>query len=92
LKSYFSAWFRIFDSAIIIASFIVDVVLSGVVGEAVELVVVLRLWRIFKIIEEISAGASLEMDDLVERIRDLESENHELKSEIRRAQRDLGGR
>ena len=68
-----------------------DVILHGVVEEAASLVIVLRLWRIVKIVEEISAGASLEMGDLSMRIRDLEEENHELKREIQRAVHDLHG-
>ena len=44
--------------------------------------VVLRLWRVFKIIEEFSAGAEEQMDDLTERIEKLEMENKELKKEL----------
>ena len=41
----------------------------------------LRLWRVFKIIEEFSAGAEEQMDNLLERIEQLEMENKELKKQ-----------
>ena len=42
----------------------------------------LRLWRVFKIIEEFSAGAEEQMDNLLERIEQLEMENKELKKQM----------
>lgn len=59
-----------------------DVVLKGVLEEVGSLVVVLRLWRVFKIIEELSAGAEEQMEPLQERLEDLEKQNVELKSQI----------
>ena len=47
-----------------------------------SIVVVLRLWRVFKIIEEFSAGAEEQMDTLTERIESLQMENKELKKEL----------
>ena len=64
------------------AGFIVDVCLKGVIEEAGSLVVVGRLWRVFKIIEEFSAGAEDQIDGLQERLEKLEEENTELKKEI----------
>lgn len=49
-----------------------------------SLVVVLRLWRFFKIIEEFSVGAEEQMDGLELRIEQLESENLDLKRELKR--------
>ena len=42
-------------------------------------VVVLRLWRVFKIIEEFSTGAEEQMD---ERVEELQQENEELRKEL----------
>lgn len=56
--------------------------MKGVLEEIGSIVVVLRLWRVFKIIEEFSAGAEEQMDTLTERIEQLEMENKELKKEI----------
>ena len=56
--------------------------LKGVLEEIGSIVVVLRLWRVFKIIEEFSAGAEEQMDALSERIEHLEMENKELKKEL----------
>ncbi|KAI9750535.1 MAG: hypothetical protein M4579_006425 [Chaenotheca gracillima] len=76
---YFSSPFPVFDAFVIIASFTVDVLLHGVLEEVASLVVVLRLWRVFKIIEELSAGANERMEGLVERVEKLETENAALK-------------
>lgn len=58
--------------------------LHGVLEEVASLVVVLRLWRFFKIIEEFSVGAEEQMDGLELRIEQLESENLDLKRELKR--------
>lgn len=75
--SYFSSWFHIFDAIVIIAGFTIDVVESGTVEEVGSLVVVLRLWRVFKIIEKLSTGAQ-------EQFGDLQGENEKLKEEVER--------
>lgn len=56
--------------------------LSGVLEEAGSIVVILRLWRVFKIVEEFSAGASDQMDIMAEKIEKLEVENQGLKKEL----------
>ena len=61
-----------------------DVLLHGVLEELASLVVVLRLWRFFKIIEEFSVGAEEQMDGLELRIEQLETENGDLKRELKR--------
>lgn len=63
--------------------YLVDVLLHGILEEVASLVIVLRLWRFFKIIEEFSVGAQEQMDGLEERIEQLEMENRELKKELR---------
>ena len=82
VSRYFRSWFHCFDAAVITVGFIVDVVLHGVVEEIASLVVILRLWRIFKIVEEFSVGAKEEIDALAEEIERLGNENRELKKEI----------
>ncbi|KAI9739426.1 MAG: hypothetical protein M1818_005114 [Claussenomyces sp. TS43310] len=81
---YFTSWFHVFDGIVILAGFIVDVLLRGVLEEVASLVVILRLWRFFKIIEEFSVGAEEQMNGLEERIEALEAENQELKRELAR--------
>lgn len=64
-----------------------DIVLKAVnedtLEEIVTLIIVLRLWRVFKIIEELSAGAEERMEPLQEKIEDLEMQNGELRDRIR---------
>jgi len=61
----------------------VDVLLRGVIEEVASLVVILRLWRVVKIIEELSVGAQEQMEDLIEKVTDLQRENEELKAEVK---------
>jgi voltage-gated hydrogen channel 1 len=79
---FFKSKFRIFDACVIILGFVLDVCLKGVIEEVGSIVIVLRLWRVFKIIEELSAGASEQMDALSEKIEKLEQENMQLKKEL----------
>lgn len=60
-----------------------DVLLRGVIEEVASLVVILRLWRVVKIIEELSVGAQEQMEDLIEKVTDLQRENEELKAELK---------
>jgi hypothetical protein len=69
---------------VITAAFVLDIALRGISEEAASLIVILRLWRVLKIIEELSVGAQEQMEDLQERIVDLEKGNKELQAEISR--------
>lgn len=46
---YFYSWFHCLDATVITVAFVIDVCLKGVVEEVGSLVVVLRLWRVFKV-------------------------------------------
>ncbi|KAK4549836.1 hypothetical protein LTR36_005137 [Oleoguttula mirabilis] len=80
--AYFKSKFHCLDATVILAGFILDVVLKGMLEEIGSIVVVLRLWRVFKIIEELSAGAEEQMEPLQEQIEDLEKENHGLREQV----------
>ena len=79
---YFKSWFHCFDATIIIVGFIIDVCLKGVLEEAGSIVVILRLWRVFKIVEEFSAGASEQMDAMTEELEKLQEENKDLRKRM----------
>ena len=79
---FFQSRFHCFDAAIILVGFVVDVVLKGPLEEVGSLVIVLRLWRVFKIIEELSAGAEEQIEPLQERLEVMEKENYELRKQI----------
>ncbi|KAK7746361.1 hypothetical protein SLS53_002320 [Cytospora paraplurivora] len=63
--------------------FLIDTLTRGTVEEVASLVIILRLWRFVKIIEELSVGASEQMEDIEMRAKQLEKENAELKRELR---------
>jgi hypothetical protein len=81
---YFTSYFHTFDAVVIVAGFIVDVLLHGILEEVASLVVILRLWRFFKIFEEFSVGAQEQMEGLELRIENLEKENRKLKNKLRK--------
>ena len=64
--------------------FVIDAALQGLplLEEVGSVVVVLRLWRVFKIIEEFSTGAQEQMDALAEHVEELEREKQQLQSEL----------
>lgn len=69
------------DSLVVVGGFILDLSLHGAIEEAASLIVVLRLWRVFKIIEELSVGAQEQVNDMDAEIVRLETENLALKRE-----------
>ncbi|KAF5591588.1 voltage-gated hydrogen channel 1 [Fusarium subglutinans] len=98
---YFNSWFHCFDAFIVIAGFVTDVALRGIIEEVASLIVVMRLWRVVKIIEELGVGAQEQTEELNEKLEKFESENEDLRSEISRLkgamrkagldQQDIGG-
>lgn len=72
------------DGLVILASFVIDLLTHGILEEIASLVIVLRLWRFVKIVEELSVGASERMEEIEQQVELLEKENAELKSEIKK--------
>ncbi|KAK7420764.1 hypothetical protein QQX98_002568 [Neonectria punicea] len=80
--NYFNSWFHCFDAFIVVAGFITDVVLVGIIEEIASLIVVMRLWRVTKIIEELSLGAQEQSEDLEREMDGLRKENDRLRKEV----------
>lgn len=83
ISSYFKSKFHCFDATAILASFLIDALTRGPVEEAGSLIIILRLFRVFKIIEESGTIATEEMDGYAGKIRQLEQENANLRQRIR---------
>lgn len=86
--SYFSSKFHIFDSVIILAAFVIDVTLHGTDEELGSLVVILRLWRVFKIIEELSSAGQDSLEKYEEEIEQLRAENRDLRHRLNASSSD----
>lgn len=80
--SYFRSKFHCFDATAIVASFLVDVLTHGPVEEAGSLIIILRLFRVFKIVEESSTVATETVEGYEEKIRDLKRENQDLRQRL----------
>ncbi|KAL7802615.1 hypothetical protein V8C43DRAFT_300766 [Trichoderma afarasin] len=79
---FLASWFHLFDAAVIIASFVIDVTSRGLTESIGSLIVVLRLWRLAKISEEVVLGATERMEVLEKQLEDLEAENSRLRSQL----------
>ncbi|OLN85574.1 Voltage-gated hydrogen channel 1 [Colletotrichum chlorophyti] len=79
---YFSDWFHVLDGVVIATSFVVDVISHGVVEEIASLVIVFRLFRFVKVVEEMSMGAAERMEGLERQLADLRRENGEMKRQL----------
>jgi hypothetical protein len=79
--SYLSSWFHCFDAFVIVGSFAIDLLEHGVAEEIASLIVILRLWRFVKIVNEFTVEASAQMEEIRMRVEDLEKENAELRSQ-----------
>jgi voltage-gated hydrogen channel 1 len=89
--SYFKSTFHIFDAVVIVTAFVVDVLLSGPLEEAGSIIIILRLWRVFKIIEEFSAGAADEVEELAQKVSHLEEHLKNVERENDALRRRLEG-
>jgi len=90
-RYFITSRFHTFDGLVIVIGFFTDVLLHGTLEEVASLVVVLRLWRFFKIIEKFSVGAQEQMDRLEMRISELEEENGRLRRLLGNGKRDEEG-
>ncbi|KAM0211916.1 hypothetical protein ACHAQI_005069 [Fusarium lateritium] len=79
---YFKSWFHCFDAFIVVAGFVTDVLLRGIVEEVASLIVVMRLWRVVKIIEELGLGAQEQTEELSEKLEQCQTRNEGLKKEV----------
>ncbi|KAJ5281076.1 hypothetical protein N7478_006448 [Penicillium angulare] len=81
-KGYFSDYFHIFDSIVILVAFTIEVSVRGIGEELGSLVVVLRLWRVFQIIEELSSAGEDTLEQYEEEIKRLQQENDGLRQRL----------
>ena len=88
MRSYLSSWFHCFDAFVIVGSFCIDLLENNLAEEIASLVVILRLWRFVKIVNEFSVEASEQMEDLRRQVEELEKENKELRARVRHAHND----
>lgn len=83
--SYFQSKFHCFDATAILASFLIDALTRGPVEEAGSLIIILRLFRIFKIVEESGTVAQETLEGFDGRIKELEKENSTLRQRLHAA-------
>ncbi|KAE8140209.1 hypothetical protein BDV38DRAFT_27621 [Aspergillus pseudotamarii] len=81
-KCYFSSKFHVFDALVIIVAFGVDVALHGIEEELGSLIVVLRLWRVFKIIEELESANEDTLEEYEHEIERLRQDNTYLRQRL----------
>ncbi|RYP64865.1 hypothetical protein DL771_008580 [Monosporascus sp. 5C6A] len=82
--AYFKDRLHCFDAFVIVVGFGVDLFEHGTAEEIASLVVILRLWRIVKLVDEIPVQASEQTEDLRREIERLEKRNQDLRAQIAR--------
>ncbi|KAM0229954.1 hypothetical protein ACHAP5_011498 [Fusarium lateritium] len=87
---YFKSWFHCFDAFIVLVGFVTDVILRGIVEEVASLIVVMRLWRVVKIIEELGLGAQEQTEELSEKLEQCRKVNEGLRNEVDNLRMRLG--
>ncbi|KAF2967658.1 hypothetical protein GQX73_g5953 [Xylaria multiplex] len=80
---FFSNWFHCLDAFVIVGSFAVDLLEHGIAEEIASLVVVLRLWRFVKIVQEFSVEQEELTEELRLRILELEDRAADLEAQLR---------
>ena len=86
--AYLKNWFHILDASVIIAGFVIDVAFRGLVEEAGSLVVVGRLWRVVKIVEELGAAGDDTLEEMQERLEKSEERVKDLERKVRQLDGD----
>ncbi|KAI0540511.1 hypothetical protein GGR58DRAFT_133251 [Xylaria digitata] len=80
---FFSSWFHCLDAFVIVGSFTVDLLEHGIAEEIASLVVVLRLRRFVKIVQEFSVEQEELTEELRLRILELEERTVDLEAQLR---------
>ncbi|KAK9364482.1 hypothetical protein V1509DRAFT_636223 [Lipomyces kononenkoae] len=75
-------WLRILDAVVIVGSVVFDSLEQGPLAEGAELIVVLRLWRIIKISNEIG-------NETTEKVEELKEDNHALRGRVTFLEQEL---
>ncbi|KAI1808188.1 hypothetical protein F4811DRAFT_503377 [Daldinia bambusicola] len=83
---YFSSKLHCFDAFVIVVGFAVDLLEHNTAEEIASLIVVLRLWRFVKIVDEFSVEASEQSEELRKRVEDLETRNAALEARLSRVE------
>lgn len=68
----------------ILVAFIIQVSLRGMEEEVGSLVIILRLWRVFQIIEELKSASEDTMEQYEKEIERLRQENSSLRKRLSR--------
>ncbi|KAI1476300.1 hypothetical protein F4774DRAFT_393769 [Daldinia eschscholtzii] len=79
---YFSSKLHCFDAFVIVVGFAVDLLEHNTAEEIASLIVVLRLWRFVKMVDEFSVEASEQTEELRKRVEDLETRNAALEARL----------
>ncbi|KAF3353493.1 hypothetical protein VD0004_g8050 [Verticillium dahliae] len=72
---YLKDWFHCLDAVVIVTSFVVDLLSHGIVEDIASLVIVFRLFRFAKMLEEMSMGAAERIESMANELDKLRMEN-----------------
>ncbi|KAG6039837.1 hypothetical protein E4U41_002040 [Claviceps citrina] len=85
---YLASWFHLFDALVIVLGFAIDIATRDLTESIGSFVVVLRLWRLAKISEEVVMGAAERLELMEQHLEELEHENTALKRQLSTEEQD----
>lgn len=69
------------DAIVIIGAFVIELAITDPMDQAGSLIIVIRLWRVFKVVGELSSEAEGEITALRKQIEKLKHKNEEILKE-----------
>ncbi|KAJ3331605.1 hypothetical protein HDU76_002717 [Blyttiomyces sp. JEL0837] len=88
LKYFTTSNLHMFDATVVILSLIFDLALKGWAEEFASLLIILRLWRVVRVIDGVAV--TLE-ENTKEELAALKAENHKLRAELEEARLLISG-
>ncbi|KAI0851220.1 hypothetical protein F5Y00DRAFT_259758 [Daldinia vernicosa] len=79
---YFASKLHCFDAFVIVVGFAVDLLEHNTAEKIASLIVMLRLWRFVKIVDEFSVEVEEQTEELRERVHELETRNAALEARL----------
>ncbi|KAJ3560107.1 hypothetical protein NP233_g11051 [Leucocoprinus birnbaumii] len=80
---------HLFDAIVIIATFVLEVVLKGREEELAALLIVLRFWRIVKLVEGVAVGAGELSAETAEELASTKEDLHRVRGELLTSQNEV---
>ncbi|CEI92734.1 hypothetical protein RMCBS344292_06987 [Rhizopus microsporus] len=80
---------HVFDAAVVITTFVLEIVLKGKEREVAGLLIIFRLWRVVKVIEAVVLSMSFTHQEELEKLKERNEELQEKLKQVEQRNREL---